>query len=172
MSFIVYRRRKTTSGQEFSDPVLTRGIPRAIGQYVNPKLCGKTKVEWHLDTSAVLEQLGFASDDYALVTDVKPKDTKVSLYEITDFWGVSDENWTPLGVRLETLCVDRTHSDPAQFKRSFTVNDSEREIIREFLYMKVGKRGGWGWGRVGLVNGALLWPDVWAYLVISMSERR
>jgi hypothetical protein len=49
--------------------------------------------------------------------------------------------------------------------------DAERDQLGEFLYLQGGvKKGTWNWGMVGRVNGALLWPDAFAYLTDSLGR--
>ncbi len=143
---------------------------------------------WHLSeelaeiTSALFDATGFTPDQIrdltepfdglALVADIFPGDKKnVSLYQVKEIWGFSyfleDGIFTPLALRLEALLVDEREKDPEGRKKEFTLLSDilkcKKEPIHEFLYLR-GKNGA-NWGRVGYVNGALLWPDALAYFV-------
>jgi hypothetical protein len=53
---------------------------------------------------------------------------------------------------------------PIVMKKTRT-SSAERDVVGEFLYVQGGTTGGtWNWGPVGSVNGALVWPDAFAYL--------
>jgi len=68
-------------------------------------------------------------------------------------------------LQLDALFSDRYEEDKDKFKASFVKEAAEQEVVGEFLYVQGGTTGGtWNWGKVGSVNGALLWPDAFAYL--------
>ena len=63
---------------------------------------------WHVN---VIDDLGSSSEylGNTLVIDLKPKQkqTNVSLYEVMDVWGYSDNGWSPILLRLNGLFVDQ-----------------------------------------------------------------
>ena len=66
-----------------------------------------------------------------------------------------------MAVQLLPLFVDRSEEDPKQFKAIFIWTKEKGEFVHEFLYLQGGtQEGTWAWGRVGSVNGALLWPPI------------
>ena len=131
---------------------------------------GSRPLEWHLSEAALLQQLDANDvDGNALLIDLKPNvHGNVSLYRLCDVWGFSYETWTPLALRLRPLFIDRDAADPPRFKAKFS-NPPQHPSVHEFLYLQGGtNKGTWTWGRVGSVNGALLWPDALRYFLRSM----
>lgn len=129
-------------------------------------------IEWHMDSRAILHQLGVDTPgDHALIVNLKPKaEGNVSLYRITDAWGHTKAKWTPLGLRMEMLFVDREEPDPDRFQERFQVPPGDGDLVHEFLYLTGGaKKDRWMWGRTGTVNAALLWPDTFRYFVEAMT---
>ena len=125
-------------------------------------------IGWHLSE---IDLLGTATEqylnepvlanEYAIVIDLKPNvANNVSLYEIKDIWGFSYSDYTPIALRIELLFGDHHHQNPDAFKQYFQDDNCPRDQVHEFLYLRGGYNfGDWNWGRVGMVNGALLWPD-------------
>lgn len=120
-----------------------------------------------------------APKGHAVIIDLKPDaPTNVSLYRIEDVWGVSNPDWTPLALRLRPLFVDLESRNPALFKKRFRM-PSDEDIkkyggpIHEFLYAThgMGIEATWKWGRSGVVNATLLWPEVLEYFFSSIRER-
>ena len=129
---------------------------------------------WHVD---VLPELN-AQPDYCggtLIIDLKPKQTNVSLYEVLDVWGWSQNDWTPILLRLNGLFTD---DRPETINREDFVR-ADADIsgpIYEFLYLngsvKDGKlHGPWTPPNAGPVNGALLWPETLNYFFQCIRER-
>jgi hypothetical protein len=58
-----------------------------------------------------------------------------------------------------------------QFKRKFAFPSEKKLVdnggpVHEFLYLRHERPDRrWHWGRVGMVNGALLWPEVFDHFV-------
>jgi len=170
MSFWVYSFSSVTGGRKFSERrPLPRSLPKVIGDFVESARSEQSG-EWHLTSGDVLRGLKLPSETHALVTDLKPTDVKVSLYEFTDFWGLSGHDFLPLGVQMVTLFRDEGARGLS--RQEFIVNDSAQpEVVREFLYLR--RRGGaWRWGSTGNVNGALLFPQAWRSLVGRMDKQR
>jgi hypothetical protein len=122
----------------------------------------------------ILSRLGIEQPaEHRILIDLKPSDkTNVSLYRLRDGWGYSNEGWTPLALRLESLLVDDPRDNPTIFKQEFLGPSETRDFIYEFLYLNGGTSGGkWTWGMVGRVNGALLWPDALRYFISSINRQ-
>ena len=134
-------------------------------------------IGWHLNETNLLstatEQEPVLANEYAIVIDLKPNvANNVSLYEIKDIWGFSYSDYTPVALRLETLFVDLNHPNPDAFKERFTDDNCLRDQVHEFLYLQGGYGfGTWNWGRVGMVNGALLWPDALEFFFTEIQNR-
>lgn len=131
---------------------------------------GQRVVTWELSAAELLRGLGYQDERAWFVVDMKPNAQRnVSLYRLTHIWGHSYDTWTPVAVQLRTIFVDLTHDDPEGFKRQFKI-PQKSEIVHEFLYLQGGtERDHWAWGRVGSVNGALLWPDAFTHFVRCIS---
>lgn len=127
---------------------------------------GITPHPWHADCDELVAAIPGTTPGQEIVIDLKPNVAQnVSLYRLLDVWGFSHAEWTPLALRLEVLFVDLTDEDPKLFKSSFSDEGADRSLVGEFLYVQGGTSvGTWNWGRVGSVNGALLWPDAFDYL--------
>lgn len=132
---------------------------------------GKCPFGWHASAADIVAAVG-GDAGQAIVIDLKPAVARnVSLYLLRDVWGYSVQEWTPLALRLECLFADRAHPNPMEFKAAFDDADAERTLIGEFLYVQGGVQGGsWNWGKVGLVNGTLLWPEAFEYLTSQLGR--
>lgn len=131
---------------------------------------------WHID---VLPELN-AQPDYrggTLIIDLKPKQNKtnISLYEVLDVWGWSQDDWTPILLRLNGLFTD---DRPETINREDFVR-ADADIsgpIYEFLYLtgsvKNGKlHGPWVPPNASPTNAALLWPETLNYFFQCIRER-
>jgi hypothetical protein len=127
---------------------------------------------WHATADDVIRLLGGSPATQAIVIDLKPRVTgNVSLYRLLCVWGFSAANWTPLGLCLRVLFSDRPEQNPLTFKNSFVDPGTDHTLVREFLYVQGGvSAGSWNWGMVGRVNGALLWPDAFDFLVAGLKS--
>ena len=135
---------------------------------------GKTRrkeLRWEVDEAEILEQLGYDSRDHLFIIDMKPSvPGNVSLYRLRRIWGFSNPDWTPLALRLDALFVDEKQAHPEKFKSEFLL-PSRPDAVHEFLYVRGGTRGGtWNWGRIGSVNGVLLWPRELKHFLTVLSE--
>lgn len=135
-------------------------------------LSRSTPFPWHAASQDIVAVIPGSSPTQEIVIDLKPNVAKnVSLYRLLDVWGFSYSDWTPLALRLEVLFGDLGHDDPSKFKQSFSDDGADRSLVGEFLYVQGGTGGGtWNWGRVGSVNGALLWRDAFDYLSGELSK--
>ncbi len=152
-------------------PIAGNTGPLASIQRAKNPSC-KSPFSWHASSSEIVAVIAGASPTHEIVIDLKPNvANNVSLYRLLDIWGFSYNEWTPLAVRLEVLFGDLVHGDPEQFKASFSDANADRSLVGEFLYVQGGTAGGtWSWGRVGSVNGALLWRDAFDYLSGKLNE--
>jgi hypothetical protein len=121
---------------------------------------------WHMSETQLLDQLS-DTPGHAVLIDLKPTTTgNVSLYRLTDVWGFSYREWTPVCLRLESLFIDEHRANAEEFKEEFPFRPEDGGVIaHEFLYLNGGtSEGTWNWGMAGSVNGALLFQDAWEYL--------
>ena len=132
---------------------------------------GQHAVTWELSAAELLRALGHDGERTWFVVDMKPNVRRnVSLYRLTHIWGHSYADWTPVAFQLRTIFVDLRHDDPEGFKQRFRI-PGKGDIVHEFLYLQGGsQRSNWAWGRVGSVNGALLWPDAFNHFVKCISQ--
>jgi len=125
-------------------------------------------------------QQALAEDGYpdsAVVIDLKPKQQKknVSLYELLDVWGISDQGWTPILLHLRGLFVD---AKPEGIDRNdFSLDYREAEgPIYEFLHLDGSVHDGQLIGRwtappASPTNAALLWPDTIRHFVSCIRDQ-
>ena len=117
---------------------------------------------WEMSEDQILLEIGVRDlENSSLLVDLKPTvKNNVSLYRLKKIWGYSTPTWTPLAVQLESIFVDKEVRNPKSYKKHFSDPGEEGDLIHEFLYLQGGTReGNWLWGRVGSVNGTLLWED-------------
>ncbi len=132
-------------------------------------------LKWHVDVVADLNrQDGY--QDNTLVIDLKPKQNKtnISLYEVMDVWGYSEDEWTPVMLRLTGLFTD---ADPAMVNRQSFIRTNEEMDgpIYEFMYVDGtvidgNIQGKWNPPPMSPTNAALLWPDTLNYFVQCIRE--
>jgi len=174
MPFLLYERRPRDDGateflqlQEVSLAGTTSGLIHPfVRQYGPPRGI----FPWHATVRDLLAEAGIHGGNRSVVIDTHPKGS-VYLYELTDVWGYSYAEWTPIGLRLETLCEDVAAPHPSRFKLRFADRGAPRTALHEMLQLKGGTEGGsWTWGSVGSVNGVKLPPDALAYFVERFAE--
>ena len=149
-------------------------IPWLLGFKVPPNQ--NEPYPWQVD---VLPELN-AQPDYrggTLIIDLKPKQNKtnISLYEVLDVWGWSQDNWTPILLRLNGLFTD---DRPETINREDFVR-ADADIsgpIYEFLYLTGSVKncklhGPWAPPNASPTNGALLWPETLNYFFQCIRER-
>jgi hypothetical protein len=169
MPFILYDVKRTETAREYTyrHEVKVGGKAGPLAAMERKQnTAGAVPFRWHVTASDVVALVGDSGGDQDLIIDLKPKvANNVSLYRLVDIWGFSYSDWTPIALRLEGLFSDLSHDDPRKFKDHFTDERAGRSFVGEFLYLQGGVNGGsWSWGRVGSVNGALLWRDAFEYL--------
>lgn len=169
MPFRLYDVARTGTASQFTFrhtvPIAGRNRPLArIHDSRNPDR--QAPCPWHADAAEIVAAIPGTSPSQEIVIDLKPNVARnVSLYRLLDVWAYSCPEWTPIALRLEVLFADLRHDDPKLFKSSFNVGDGDRDLVGEFLYLQGGTCGGdWRWGRVGSINGALLWRGAFDYL--------
>jgi hypothetical protein len=180
--YSLYRRTRTENATKYELIEKSVSLFGCNEGYVPWLLWLKLKADdtepfhWHVDVLSELD----AQEDHrsrTLIIDLKPKQNKtnVSLYEVTDVWGVSDSGWTPLLLRLRALFVDGnpTDIDRDNFIRS---DDEVDEPIYEFLYTVGSVKNGqladkWVAPPASPTNAALLWPETLNYFVRCIRER-
>jgi hypothetical protein len=169
MPFLLYQHWPNDAGSRIFRQVKQVGLGGRrgpIAAHVADECGGEPGCRWHMTNERLLEQL-CKPTEHAVLIDLKPKAKgNVSLYRLTDMWGFSYREWTPICLRLETFFRDKMVRDPDEYKREFEFRaDHSEEIIHEFLYLNGGtSEGTWNWGMAGSVNGALLFQDAWEYL--------
>ncbi len=133
--------------------------------------------EWELSEDVLVRFYGVDPASHAVVIDLKPRvANEISLYRVKHVWGYSSHGWTPFAVELEGLYVDETPPggcSAEEFKQRFPALSEPGERIYEFLYVNGdGKAGNWAFGRVGSVNAALLWEDVFDSFLRRINRKR
>ena len=153
-------------------------IPWLLERRISPSQGEPFK--WHIPIGESLNGVTKNNTDCngsALIIDLKPKQNKnnLSLYELEDVWGYSNDGWSPILLRLCGLFVD---ADPKGVDREkFAISDTEREgPIYEFMYLtgsvKDGKLdGSWNAPPASPTNAALLWPEALTYFFESIRRR-
>ena len=139
MSFLVYSQDKGS----FFEPQRINFLGTLT--HALDLLGGLGSWHWMVQEAQMLESAGFDNAKYALITDLKPKRTDIiSFYRITDIWGVSEETWTPLCLRLRPLLEDEAVKDADSTRNQFTVNLNRLNFrvsapAHEFLYVHHGQ---------------------------------
>ena len=121
---------------------------------------GQDPVRWHLSATDLLA-LDNMANEYAIVINLQPRATHLDYYELTDIWGFSYKDWTPVALRVEPLLANVCPvPNTDDYRWHFVDNNVNREQIHEFLYLRGGYDcGGWNWPPPSPTNGAMLWPD-------------
>ncbi len=174
MPFLIYRCVQNRSDLALQGRVSLAGRAGPLAAAARAALpSGDGASTWHLSGGQLLEALGWLpSAQHRLIVDLKPNvPNNVSLYRVLRVWGHSSACWTPVALRLQPLFVDRRTADPNRFKKLFKFPALDEPLVHEFLYLQGGfrrqpkKRNEWQWGRNGLVNAALLWPDALSFFI-------
>lgn len=173
MSFLIYKEQRNRRWVQVSQIKLVNTIGRHVQGLI--KSSGfRAPLKWAASEQELLaaEDDDYKKGQYRLVTDVKPsKEGALLLCQIEQVWGWTEKWWTPIALRLNPIFDEDERKDVERFKKSFDLpSDSELADlagpIHEFLYLRhKGPNAQWYWGRVGVVNGALLWPQVFDHFV-------
>ncbi|MFW6164245.1 MAG: hypothetical protein ACODAJ_15865 [Planctomycetota bacterium] len=176
MPFLLYERTERDDGtveyfelEEVSLAGRTNGLVYPFVKAYAPRA---KAFPWGATVGDLLREAGTDPGQRAVVAALRPTtEGNLSLYELTDVFGYSYQQWTPLCLRMEALVVDQTVPDPERFKRRFRRRGGRRPVVHQFLYLQGGLAGGtWKWGPVGSVNGVLLWPDALSFFLERLSE--
>jgi hypothetical protein len=178
MPFLLYRVETEKNGGEIrytrERQIVLGGKSGPFAKHVQEKYRQEPKEDmfWEMEESKIVQALGCdQADKMTIIIDMKPNvKGNVSLYRLKRVWGYSQRDWTPIAVQLMPLHVDKIVADPEQFKAGFN-GPCKNELVHEFLYLQGGtQEGTWAWGRVGSVNGALLWPKVFNEFAKTIQE--
>jgi hypothetical protein len=185
MSFLQYRRdrqegaeRLTNTGHNFK--LAGHNLIYKAWEKKNRPL----NKGWHITAGQLIEILSqekktFSSkeetcDTLCLLIDYDPNSKlRIGLAELREihlFTVRKNESnkayWSPMLLKLRSVLeiqdVKNWESDKIkEQKKEIRSPKYEKEII-EFLYIN-GDDEGWNWGKNGMTNGALLYPDAWTY---------
>jgi hypothetical protein len=129
---------------------------------------------WHLRIQESLSRAGEPSN--TLVIDGKPAGDYVSLYEVTDVWGVSGYNWTPMLLRMRDLVTDDKRSDWKGSRQEFAITGYDgRPVVYTLNYaggsIDNGRlTGKWSPPKPSPTNHVFLWPYTLKYFLRCMRE--
>jgi hypothetical protein len=174
MPFFLYDIAGEPGRERYSSPREIRlagrtGPLATFSRVENPT--SKQPFGWHATSGDLIRLIGGTPTEQAIVIDLKPRVAyNVSLYRLLDVWGFSYTDWTPIAIGMQTLFADRKEPNPATFKNDFLDPGTDHRQLGEFLYLLGGvSKGTWNWGMIGRVNGALLYPDAFEYLVAGLT---
>jgi len=173
MAFQIYREQQNGTWTQIRAVKLANTIASYVQQQIR-RSGFKDTLKWDASEQQLLalEDEEFAGWQHRLVIDLKrTTEGNLSLYQLQHIWGWTLESWTPIALRLRPIFVDEKVKHYEQFKKKLEL-PSEGKLaanggpVHEFLYLRHERPNGrWYWGRVGMVNGALLWPDVFDHFV-------
>jgi hypothetical protein len=123
---------------------------------------------WHLPFNQALIQK--EQQGVSLVIDLRPKVKEtISLYELLDVWGYSDNKWTPIMLMLRALFIEEPSQgiDTSDFSIKASANPDR---IYTFLHLDgtiihgdiVGR---WLPSSPSSTNSVLLWPNAMNYFI-------
>ncbi len=138
---------------------------------------------WHIPVDELIQlEIGENEDSqkYKVIIDLKPSNKEeLILLELLDIWiythgntGTGKANWSPLLLRLQDCLYKELSPQVTTDERkniiSEITNKISHEDIFEFLYIHGNDRS-WNWGRVGSVNGALLYKPALQFFMRHLS---
>lgn len=101
-----------------------------------------------------------------VVSDTTYSRSDALIVEISHVWGFTYRDWTPILLRMSILFEDERPNGKKTTVECFQSCPEPGELIHEFLYLQKGHTTGTcTWGRTGMVNAALLYPDALAHLL-------
>jgi hypothetical protein len=122
MPFLLYQHWPNDAGSRIFrqvKQVALGGRRGPIAAHVADECGGEPGCRWHMTNERLLEQL-CKPTEHAVLIDLKANaKVNVSLYRLTDMWGFSYREWTPICLRLETFFRDKMVRDPDEYKREF-----------------------------------------------------
>lgn len=127
---------------------------------------------WELSANdlcrAVIAEHGIEGivESYKVVTDATYTRSDALILEIEHVWGFSYGPWTPILLRMSVLFEGDRPKGKSTPVEVFLCGSHVQESIHEFLYLQLGHSDGTrSWGRSGMVNAALLYPDAVTHLL-------
>lgn len=173
MPFIVYKKKGDKLKKEKKVSLAGYGAIYSLAKskYSNVHVKEEEGIGWEITEKEIIKELGFDPELYRLIIDLKPSvKGNISFYYLRRIFGYSYYGWTPIALQLETIFVDEYPENPEKFKQEFQVPSEKGDIVHEFLYLQGGfKEGNWVWGRVGSINGCLLWSDALRFFMEKIS---
>jgi|CXWL01.1.fsa_nt_gi hypothetical protein len=122
---------------------------------------------WQIDISKSLEQAG--KQNHALVINLKPKSAKLSLYELVNVWGFSNDTWTPIMMHLRGLYeeAERAGVNDKDFtRRHAEISDPIFSMTYLSGSISNGKLlGRWTTPGQSSTNSVLLGPETFRYFI-------
>lgn len=171
MSHYLYEKIAEGSSREAYQRKCEAKLPSKVKSFVLDRDLGTGG--WYMSEENLLKLCGVEPDSHALIVDLKPNATSiVNLYSMRGIIGYSYEDWTPLCFLLEEMFADEPEEDPASFKEEFSFSsDNYLRRAASFVYLRAGtQKGVWGYGKVGQVNGAMIFPDAWKYFHQQLAD--
>ncbi len=137
------------------------------------RACYTSVPEWELTEESLLAFYRVDPRQFAIIIDLKPRmQDPVSLYQLKHVWGYSANEWTPLALEFEGLYVEE-RLPPAETQQEFTMPLERTPPIYEFLYVNADAfKGTCTFGKVGYVNGTLLFEPAFHSLVSRINHKR
>ena len=78
-------------------------------------------ISWHASSRDLIEIMDLNPENHSIVIDLKPDDkNNISLYELEDIWGFTDDGWTPLLLKLKALLIEVNSLDTGFNKDAFS----------------------------------------------------
>jgi hypothetical protein len=165
-----YNKQSVGKGNRFTrhEKIPLFGCNEGFIPWLLSKSMRKTQGEpfaWHLEIASALRSLGADySEANSIVIDIKPSNRHPCLCELTDVFGYSTDDWTPMMWRLRQLRWEEK-VDPLDFTAP-----SDGQKIHSFIHAAGSVRKGkivgkWIAPKVSSTNSALLWPDALDYFV-------
>ena len=164
-NFLIKKKEVSLAGK--NGPVCSLVMRKVKMEQWNKNYKDDYAIGWEITDRDLLRELGFTSSNVSLIIDLKPNvKNNVSLYYLRKIWGFSYYGWSPVALQLETVYVDKQVDNPKKFKNKVALPKDRGDLVHEFLYLQGGiKEGSWVWGRIGSVNGCLLWPDAFNFFI-------
>jgi len=176
MAFYLYKHEKVTENIAFEivDGVSLAGYNVIYNRW---KIKGEPRNEgWQIDSDDLVNELqpmvGDAYNPMVLIDYDPSGKGEVVLLQIKDIYAYTyackdtgEVWWTPIMLRLQKVFGrDLPSALDEKHKRDLisSFNPEYQEEVVEFLYMQ-GEKKGWIWGRVGMVNAALIPPGAREY---------
>jgi hypothetical protein len=170
--FAIYRMNKTDC--EFVRNVTVAGVlcDRIGDRAKTMKPKKDDTMPWALSgidlCRAVITEHGIEEDAETckVVSDATYTRSDALILEINHVWGFSYGPWTPILLRMSVLFEDERPKGKATPVECFPSASQQQDFVHEFLYLQRGHTDGTrSWGRTGMVNAALLYPDALAHLL-------